>query len=265
MINTLITSVALLAASATAQVGRAIVVNNCGYDVSLTNVPSSGGGQNQIGPQSLADGGSYSQEYTQLSNGNGWSIKLAPAGSAASILQYEYTFHNDGTIWYDLSAVNGDPFSGNWALSGSDGCSPNQAAYLYPTDDAHGEQSCPQGSSVTVTLCGAGGAAPPVAPAPSGAPPASVAPQVPAPSIASPSVPAIPVPSGASAPSGFGGPGGEKAAALPATTLATQARVAAVVTNVKTMVVTQYVTVSPSPVAKRNAHLHRHAEYHEHF
>lgn len=151
MMNTIIASVALMATSALAT-GTAIVINKCGYDVEMQNTPSAGGGQSTI-IQTLSPGGSYSQVYTPLTNGNGWSIKLGKDGNMNNIMQYEYTFHNDGTIWYDLSDVNGNPWNGNWEITATGSCTPRQAAYRYSTDDAYGMQSCPDSSSITVTLC----------------------------------------------------------------------------------------------------------------
>lgn len=135
-------------------VGDAIVVNSCSYTVHLSNTPAMGGGYSTI-DKALAPGESYSQAYTELTNGNGWSLKLSKIAGAFSsnILQYEYTFHNDGTIWYDLSEVNGNPWDGNWEITATDGCSPRQAAYRYATDDAYGMQSCGDDATITVTVC----------------------------------------------------------------------------------------------------------------
>lgn len=89
-----------------------------------------------------------------MTNGNGWSIKLSKTDNLDHILQYEYTFHNDGIIWYDLSCVDGNPWDHDWQITanGSD-CSPKQQAYRYSTDDAYGMQSCSQDTEITVTLC----------------------------------------------------------------------------------------------------------------
>jgi len=149
-------SVALMATSAVAtSVGTAYVVNKCNYEVTLCNVPASDGGYSEI-DQTLQPNDSYSQQWTELTNGNGWSIKLSKDTTLENIMQYEYTFHNDGTIWYDLSDVNGNPWDGNWEItadSPSSTCSPKQQAYRYATDDAYGMQACPQDSEITVTLC----------------------------------------------------------------------------------------------------------------
>lgn len=263
MIPTIIASAALLAAPALA-IGSANVINKCGYDVHLYAVPASGGGQSEH-DQVLSSGGSYSQQWTSLSNGNGWSIKLCKDTSMSNIMQYEYTFHNDGTIWYDLSDVNGNPWDGNWEITATGSCTPRQAAYRFSTDDAYGMQSCPDSSSITVTLCsGTSG----------GSTPAkkhhhhhhhhhhhakAVAPSVPA-AQNSP----WEAPSGQS----WGLAGGKvEMPASEAPTPSTMATVASshpsggvTVTNVHTEYITHFVTASPAP-AKRNEHL-RHANVH---
>ncbi|CAK3982184.1 Hypothetical predicted protein [Lecanosticta acicola] len=154
MVHSLITSLALFGASATAlSVGSAHVVNQCSYDVYLCNVPASGGGYEES-DQTLSAGNSWTQQWTELSNGDGWSIKLSHSTALENILQYEYTFHNDGIIWYDLSCVNGNPWDQDWEITSStDSCSPKQQAYRYATDDAYGMQACSQDASITVTLC----------------------------------------------------------------------------------------------------------------
>ncbi|KAK5715834.1 hypothetical protein LTR17_016588 [Elasticomyces elasticus] len=153
----ILASAAFMATSAAAMsVGTAHVINKCTYDVYLANTPAADGGYTTI-DKTLGPDDSYSQQWTELNGGNGWSIKLSkddvPGGQ---LLQYEYTFHNDGTIWYDLSEVDGNPWDANWEItadSPSSTCSPKQQAYRYATDDAYGMQSCPQDAEITVTLC----------------------------------------------------------------------------------------------------------------
>lgn len=154
MVNTVVASLALFGASVSA-LGSAHVVNKCSYDVYSCIVPASGGGQQQK-DLTLAPGESWDQEWTSLTNGAGWSIKFShDEGSFGSnILQYEYTYQNDGTIWYDLSCVDGNPWDGNWEITSStDDCNPKQQAYRFATDDAYGMQSCNADASITVTLC----------------------------------------------------------------------------------------------------------------
>lgn len=153
MLNAVIASTALMATSALAQ-GTAHVINSCNYDVHMSNTPAQGGGFEAI-DKTLSSGGSYSQQWTQLGNDMGWSIKLAKTDSfQTNLLQYEYTFHNDGIIWYDLSEVDGNPWNGNYMITAQGAsCNPKQQAYRYSTDDAYGMQSCPDGAEITVTLC----------------------------------------------------------------------------------------------------------------
>lgn len=151
-----IASAALMVTAALADtVGTARVINMCDYPVYLCNVPSADGGYSEI-KQTLNSNDQYEQQYTELSNGNGWSIKLGKTEDATNIMQYEYTFHNDDIIWYDLSDVNGNPWDQNWEITAtceSGECNPKQQAYRYATDDAYGMQACPQDSVITVTLC----------------------------------------------------------------------------------------------------------------
>ncbi|KAI5241462.1 hypothetical protein E4T47_06286 [Aureobasidium subglaciale] len=153
MKNSVYATAALVAAAAADSVGSAIVVNKCNYDVTLVNVPSANGGYSEV-DKTLSPSDTYTQKWTSLTNGNGWSIKLSNSTSLDNILQYEYTYQNDGTIWYDLSEINGNPWNGNWEITANSGaCTPKQQAYRYATDDAYGMQSCAADAIITVTLC----------------------------------------------------------------------------------------------------------------
>ncbi|KAK5136890.1 hypothetical protein LTR08_001812 [Meristemomyces frigidus] len=150
---------ALMAASAIADltVGNAVVINTCDYEVYMANTPSDDG-VHKTQTMTMQPNAMYSQTWTELTNGAGWSIKLSKSATewTSDIMQYEYTFHDDGLIWYDLSDVNGNPWDADWeitASSNSSTCSPLQQAYRYATDDAYGMQACPQDSVITVTLC----------------------------------------------------------------------------------------------------------------
>lgn len=154
-IKSIVACAALLAGRAIASPGKAVIVNKCEYDVFLFNVPAADGGFSEI-DKVLSFDDTYEQTWTELTNGNGWSMKLSKSTDLSNILQYEYTFHNDGTIWYDLSAVNGNPWDGDWmiaASSPSSTCAPKQQAYRYATDDAYGMQACADDAVITVTLC----------------------------------------------------------------------------------------------------------------
>jgi hypothetical protein len=154
MISNIIAATALLASAPLANaLGNAIVKNACKYEVKMCNVPASGGGYQQI-DKMLQPNETYTQQYTELSNGNGWAIKLSDDENLDHILQYEYTVHNDGMLWYDLSQVDGNPWYGNWQITtNSKNCKPKQQAYRYANDDAYGMQSCPDDADIIVTLC----------------------------------------------------------------------------------------------------------------
>ena len=290
MINAVLASAALMATTALAQgVGSAYVVNKCSYPVHLQNTPASGGGYNAIS-QVIQTGGQYTQEWTELSNSQGWSLKLSQSDSMANIMQYEYTFHNDGIIWYDLSDVNGNPWNGNWEITaaGAD-CNPKQQAYQYATDDAYGMQACPQAATITVTLCSgtssggtSGESSAPESAAPTStsiAPETSVAPETStsvAPATSAPAETSTFATPSSAAPTWWGhqtwGLDGNKVAEAAGssptsfltstTTLAsstTDADLGGVtVTEVATQVVTQLVTATA--VAKRHEH-HRHPHH----
>ncbi len=178
MMRTVLASAALVAAVQAQSCGNAIVVNKCNYDVYMANTPAADGGYSAIS-KTLSSGATYSQQWTELTNGNGWSLKLSKDSSqwSSDIMQYEYTYHNDGIIWYDLSEVNGNPWNGNWEITATNGCTPKQSAYRYATDDAYGMQSCNSDASITVTLCsgsdnGNGGPSAPGASSPAASSPA---------------------------------------------------------------------------------------------
>jgi hypothetical protein len=154
MISNMIAATVLLASAPIANaLGHAIVKNACNYEVKMCNVPAQGGGYDEV-DQWLQPNETYTQQWTELTNGNGWALKLSDSDSLEHILQYEYTSHNDGTIWYDLSQVNGNPWYGNWQITtDTEGCDPKQQAYRYANDDAYGMQSCPDNADIVVTLC----------------------------------------------------------------------------------------------------------------
>ena len=154
MISSMIATTAILASAPFANaLGKAVVKNACNYEIKMCNTPAANGGHEQV-DKWLQPNETYSQEYTQLSNGNGWSLKLSDTESLEHILQYEYTTHGDGIIWYDLSQVDGNPWYGNWQITtNSKNCKPKQQAYRYANDDAYGMQSCPDDSDIIVTLC----------------------------------------------------------------------------------------------------------------
>lgn len=132
----LIAGAAVLLASAPAvlALGSATVINNCGYPIYYASVASN----NNAGMQELQ--GSYSEGYSQ--QGVGVSIKLAPnATSSGAVSQFEFTWAN-GKISYDLSNINGYPFSaGGMEVVPSMQNDPSNPSCV-PVDCPAGEATC---------------------------------------------------------------------------------------------------------------------------
>ncbi|GAB7349159.1 hypothetical protein MBLNU459_g8098t1 [Dothideomycetes sp. NU459] len=266
MKSTIFATAALVAGAAADTIGSAIVINKCTYDVYLANTPAADGGYSEV-DKTLSPNDQYSQQYTELTNGDGWSLKLSNSSTNWNdILQYEYTFHNDGTIWYDLSEVNGNPWDGNWEITSStSSCAPKQQAYRYATDDAYGMQSCPDSATITVTLCsgesqddaGASSASSSVAVASSSAAAAGTNPVASTTEVAPSSAFTTATPTSSK---------------VVSTTLATSVVTSApassgsgdVVVTVTRVATTTYWTHQWGPPSKRDVHQHHHAARHPH-
>ena len=153
-------AVLLALAPSTLAVGTATVVNNCGFSVYYAAV----GQSYSADMQELS--GSYSAQYSQ--EGVGISIKLSPNDTTSgAISQFEYTWA-DGKIDYDISNINGYPFSsGGMSLVPSMTNDPNNptcvpvdcpagdsvctAAYNAPDDTR--TMVCSEDSDLTLTMC----------------------------------------------------------------------------------------------------------------
>ncbi|CAI7617012.1 unnamed protein product [Penicillium discolor] len=99
-----IASVAALAPLASAA-GNAIVTNQCDFPVYLC-----------VGPkQTIPAGGSYTEALHHDSASGGISLKITTVDdglyNGSPQTNFAYTL-DPGTVWYDLSDVFGDPFSG---------------------------------------------------------------------------------------------------------------------------------------------------------
>ncbi|KAJ0164696.1 Antigenic thaumatin-like protein [Colletotrichum tanaceti] len=109
--------VPFLAAAATpaAAVGKATVVNNCAAEVYLWSV---GGDVHNVGALALG-GASYAEPLTRDPVTGGRAIKVTRVKdglySNAPQLVFAYTLDagTGGNVWYDLSTVFGDGFSGS--------------------------------------------------------------------------------------------------------------------------------------------------------
>lgn len=106
-----IASVAALAPLANA-VGHAKVVNRCDFPVYLWSVGGSVGPEHKI----AASGGTYSELLHHDPSSGGIALKLTttPNGLYDGSPQTNFAYTLDGsTVWYDLSDVFGDAFSGD--------------------------------------------------------------------------------------------------------------------------------------------------------
>ena len=145
----------LFSTTSAQNIGGVTIQNTCKQDVYIDNTPAANGGFVSYF-QTLEPGEEFYQQWTKLTNGDSWSVKMSYINGSFgdNIMQFEYTFHNDGTIWYDLSQVDGCPWQENWCISSpSDTCHLRQVYYRFSTDDAFGMQAYPQDAEILVTLC----------------------------------------------------------------------------------------------------------------
>ncbi|KAF4222878.1 hypothetical protein CNMCM8980_000967 [Aspergillus fumigatiaffinis] len=92
-------------------VGNAVVTNNCAAPVYLWSVGGS------VGPkQTIQPGKSYSEALHHDPASGGVSLKITRTDNGlydgSPQLNYAYTLDGQ-TVWYDMSDVFGDPFSGS--------------------------------------------------------------------------------------------------------------------------------------------------------
>ncbi|KAF2175111.1 hypothetical protein K469DRAFT_647454 [Zopfia rhizophila CBS 207.26] len=114
-----IASIAALATSVSA-VGNAVVKNNCNGNIYVWSVGSS------VGPQqTVAQGASFTEQFHRDPQTGGIAIKITKVadglnqGAPTQIFSYSL----DGAqVWYDLSAVMGEPFNGQHVTVTSSGC-----------------------------------------------------------------------------------------------------------------------------------------------
>lgn len=149
----LIATVAALVPMASA-VGNAIVKNNCAAPVYLWSVGSSVGARQKIAP-----GKQYSEvlRHDPVSGGIALKITRGENGLYDGSPQTNFAYTLDGSqVWYDLSDVFGDPFSGKGLKvdpslqSCSDIC---WAGGVSPGGSQ--VHDCTSTSSITLTLCAA--------------------------------------------------------------------------------------------------------------
>lgn len=92
-------------------IGNAIVTNYCQETIHVWSVGSS-----ITDYQVVASNQSYTEQYRNDNVTGGITLKVTVIADGIYIgtpeLDYGYTLDN-GTIWYDISDVNGDPFAGS--------------------------------------------------------------------------------------------------------------------------------------------------------
>ena len=151
--TTILASVAALAPMASA-VGNAIVVNNCADPVYLWSVGSS------VGPlQTIKSGGQYSEllHHDDVSGGISLKITTGPNGLYDGSPQTNFAYTLDGNnIWYDLSDVFGDAFSGDaLVVTPSIHTCPNICWANGVSPSGSQTQVCSSSSNITLSLCAA--------------------------------------------------------------------------------------------------------------
>lgn len=146
-----IASVAVLAPLASA-VGNAVVVNKCNFPVYLWSV---GGSVSQ--EYTVASGGTYSEVLHHDPASGGIAIKLTTVegGLYNGSPQTNFAYTLDGAqVWYDLSDVFGDPFSGHAiGVKSSSSCPSICWPQGVATSGASQVKVCDSNSDVTLTLC----------------------------------------------------------------------------------------------------------------
>ncbi|KAJ5716651.1 hypothetical protein N7493_008562 [Penicillium malachiteum] len=148
-----IASVAALLPMASA-VGNAIVKNNCAETVYLWSVGSSVGAM-----QTIAPGKKYSEvlRTDPVSGGIALKITTSSNGLYDGSAQTNFAYTLDGSVvWYDLSDVFGDPFSGHaLKVDPSVATCPDICWANGVSPSGSQTHDCTSTSSVTLTLCAA--------------------------------------------------------------------------------------------------------------
>jgi len=140
----------------------AVVKNHCASPVYLWSVGSESSEMITIASHGLP----YYEPFQTREDG-GWVLKIASdAGDIDNITQFEYTYQPGSAVWYDISNINGYPFSeGGLNLSPSvaeqDSCNSLVCppgvelcndAYNNPWENAD-THACPAGTDLTLVLC----------------------------------------------------------------------------------------------------------------
>lgn len=150
---TVLAVAATLAEIASAAVGKARVVNNCPFSVTVWSVGS------DISPaRTLAkSGGVYSETFTRDPKTGGRSLKitLEPNGLFTGKPQTNFAYNlQDPVVWYDMSDVFGDPFKGRKLVIASANKNCPQIVWANGVPPAGSQvKNCGASNDVTLTLC----------------------------------------------------------------------------------------------------------------
>ncbi|KAM3511295.1 hypothetical protein MY11210_005032 [Beauveria gryllotalpidicola] len=148
-----LTLIALAGLATATDPGKAKVINNCNFQVTLWSVGS------EISPPYTlaARGGKYAEQYTRDPKTGGRALKITrePDGLYTGKPQTIFAYTLDpGRLWYDLSDVFGDPFKGHRVqlVPSNNNCQP----IIWPDGiPPAGSQvkTCTRDSDTTLTLC----------------------------------------------------------------------------------------------------------------
>ena len=135
--------------------GNAIVKNNCATPVYLWSVGGS------VGPmQTIAAGKQYSEalHYDPVSGGIALKITTTSNGLYDGSPQTIFAYTLDGSsLWYDLSDVFGDPFSGKALVVRPSVTSCSNICWANGVSPSGSQtHKCQSTSDITLTLCAAG-------------------------------------------------------------------------------------------------------------
>ncbi|KAK3685174.1 Bys1 family protein [Podospora appendiculata] len=154
MLTNLITLITLAAAAPLASaVGNARVANKCNFAVTLWSV-----GSNVAGPYTIsANGGTYSEPFVKdpVTGGMALKMTLDPNGLYTGAPQTIFAYSLDNAnIWYDLSDLFGDAFTGKKLVEASANAACPSIVWPNGTPPAGSQvKVCGSDKDVTLTLC----------------------------------------------------------------------------------------------------------------
>jgi hypothetical protein len=138
--------------------GRAYVRNNCNFDVSVWSVGSSISGPYRLGK----NGGFYAETFAKdpVTGGKALKVTIPADGLFTGAPQTIFAYNLDGDkVWYDLSDIFGDAFSGYKVVeySAESTCQPIVWGNGVPPGGSQ-VKVCTSSKDVSLILCaGSGG------------------------------------------------------------------------------------------------------------